>query len=132
LTLQAERRQPDSDDSNFLNASPDSDVIRIIHRVKFHEFESGSEPFQWISMDFNLKRLEGHQRPRPYYMEGGTMFDINTEIEILECCASECALISNLATDQRARRENGELASEYRQRAENLKTYAHLMGTSKE
>ena len=65
-------------------------------------------------------------------MEGGTMFDINDEIEILECCASECALISNLATDRRARRENGELASEYRQRAENLKTYAHLMVTSKE
>jgi hypothetical protein len=51
----------------------------------------------------------------------GAMFDIETEIEKLECSASECALISDLATDRRARNENGELASEYRQRAEDLK-----------
>ena len=63
---------------------------------------------------------------RPVTMEGGTMFDIGNEIEILERYASECALISNLATDRRARHENGELASEYRQRAEKLKYYAQL------
>jgi hypothetical protein len=53
-----------------------------------------------------------------------TMFDINMEIEILERCASECALISNLATDRRARLENGELAAGYRLMAANLKSYA--------
>jgi hypothetical protein len=55
------------------------------------------------------------------------MFDINTELEILERCASECALISGLATDRRARRHNEELASEYRQMAENLKSYARVI-----
>jgi hypothetical protein len=53
-----------------------------------------------------------------------TMFDINMEIEILERCAAECALISNLATDRRARIENGELAAGYRLMAANLKSYA--------
>ena len=57
------------------------------------------------------------------------MFDICSEIETLERYASECALISNLATDRRARYENGELASEYRQRAENLKYYAQLVAS---
>jgi hypothetical protein len=52
------------------------------------------------------------------------MFDINWEIEILERCASECALISHLATDRRARLMNGELAAEYRLMATSLKTYA--------
>jgi hypothetical protein len=52
------------------------------------------------------------------------MFDINMEIEILERCASECALISNLATDRRARVENGELAAGYRLMAAHLKSYA--------
>ena len=56
----------------------------------------------------------------------GAMFDIDTEIEKLECSASECALISDLATDRRARNENGELALEYRQKAEDLKSYARL------
>ena len=51
------------------------------------------------------------------------MLDINREIELLERCALECALISGLATDQRARRENERLASEYRQLAEDLKSY---------
>jgi hypothetical protein len=37
------------------------------------------------------------------------MFDIKGEIEKLECCASECALISDLATDRRARKEKGSL-----------------------
>jgi hypothetical protein len=55
---------------------------------------------------------------------GESMFDIKGEIEKLECCASECALISDLATDRRARKEKGELASAYRQQAENLKTFA--------
>ena len=54
-------------------------------------------------------------------MEWWAMFDINMEIEILERCASECALISNLATDRRARVENGALAAEYRLMAANLK-----------
>jgi len=57
-------------------------------------------------------------------MEWWAMFDINMEIEILERCASECALISNLATDRRARVENGALAAEYRLMAANLKSYA--------
>jgi len=57
------------------------------------------------------------------------MLDIDTEIEKLECSASECALISDLATDRRARNENGELASEYRQRVEHLKSYARLPRT---
>jgi hypothetical protein len=52
------------------------------------------------------------------------MFDINTEIEILERSASECALISRLATDRRARQQNEELASEYRQRIKDLKSRA--------
>jgi hypothetical protein len=52
------------------------------------------------------------------------MFDINAQIEILERSASECALISGLATDRRARQENEQLASEYRQRAEDLKSCA--------
>ena len=59
----------------------------------------------------------------------GAMFDIETEIEKLECSASECALISDLATDRRARNENGELASEYRQRVEDLKSYVRLPKT---
>jgi hypothetical protein len=50
------------------------------------------------------------------------MFDINREIELLECCASECELIAGLATDQRARYENAKLGSEYRQIAEELKS----------
>jgi hypothetical protein len=37
------------------------------------------------------------------------MFDIKGEIEKLECCASECALISDLATDRRARKKRGSL-----------------------
>jgi hypothetical protein len=57
------------------------------------------------------------------------MFDAKTEIEILECCASECALISDLATDQHAKVENEELASEYREMAANLKSYA-LIGSA--
>jgi hypothetical protein len=59
-------------------------------------------------------------------MWGIAMFDIKHEIEVLERCASECALISELATDQRARAVNLELASEYRQMAEELKSYAQF------
>jgi hypothetical protein len=55
------------------------------------------------------------------------MFDINTAIEMLERCASECALISGLATDRRARHHNQELASEYREMAEKLKSYARVI-----
>jgi hypothetical protein len=50
------------------------------------------------------------------------MFDINREIELLERCASECELISGLATNQRARYENEKLGWEYRQIAEELKS----------
>jgi hypothetical protein len=53
------------------------------------------------------------------------MFDLNQEIELLERCASECALISELATDPQARDENEKLASEYRQIAEDLKSFRH-------
>jgi hypothetical protein len=49
------------------------------------------------------------------------MLDIAKEIELLECCASECSLIANLATNKRARSENETLASEYRQIATELK-----------
>jgi hypothetical protein len=52
------------------------------------------------------------------------MFDIENEIELLERCASECALISSLATDRRARHTNEELACYYQNRAEELKSYA--------
>ena len=52
------------------------------------------------------------------------MFDIAREIELLEQCASECELISGLATDRRARYENEQLALEYRQIAEDLKIAA--------
>jgi hypothetical protein len=51
------------------------------------------------------------------------MFDINDEIELLERCASECALIADLATDARARFENEALASEYRTIADDLKLH---------
>jgi hypothetical protein len=51
------------------------------------------------------------------------MLDLNREIELLERCALECALISDLATDRLARRENERLAIEYRQLAEDLKSY---------
>ena len=51
------------------------------------------------------------------------MLDLNREIELLERCASECALISDLATDQHAQQENNKLAIEYRQLAEDLKSY---------
>ena len=50
------------------------------------------------------------------------MLDLNREIELLERCASECALISDLATDQHARQENKKLAIEYWQLAEDLKS----------
>jgi len=53
---------------------------------------------------------------------GAAMFDINREIELLERCASECDLISGLATDQRARYDNEKLGSEYRHIAEELKS----------
>jgi hypothetical protein len=51
------------------------------------------------------------------------MLDLNREIELLERCASECALISDLTTDRRAQQENKKLAIEYWQLAENLKPY---------
>jgi hypothetical protein len=54
---------------------------------------------------------------------GAAMFDINREIELLERCASECELISGLATDQRARYDNEQLGSEYRHIAEELKSF---------
>jgi hypothetical protein len=50
------------------------------------------------------------------------MFNLKTEIELLERCAAECALISGLATDGRARTENGALASEYAKLAQDLKS----------
>jgi hypothetical protein len=49
------------------------------------------------------------------------MLDIAREVELLECCASECSLIANLATDYKARAENERLASEYQNIAESLK-----------
>jgi hypothetical protein len=55
------------------------------------------------------------------------MLDLNREIELLERCALECTLISDLATDPRARRENGKLASEYQQLAEDLKAYRGIL-----
>jgi hypothetical protein len=55
------------------------------------------------------------------------MLDLNREIELLERCALECALISDLASDQRARRENERLALEYKQLAEDLRTYRGIL-----
>jgi hypothetical protein len=54
------------------------------------------------------------------------MLDLNREIELLERCALECALISDLATDRQARHENEKLAIEYRQLAEDLKSYRQI------
>ena len=51
------------------------------------------------------------------------MLDLNREIELLERCALECALISDLATDPHAQAENRKHAIEYRQLAEDLKSY---------
>jgi hypothetical protein len=49
------------------------------------------------------------------------MTDLGQEIELLEQCATECALISDLATDRRARYENQKLALEYRKIADTLR-----------
>jgi hypothetical protein len=55
------------------------------------------------------------------------MWDVSGEIELLERCASECELISDLATDPRARRENEALAAEYRQMARELRSILHIV-----
>jgi hypothetical protein len=55
------------------------------------------------------------------------MLDVQKEIELLELCAAECALISSLATDRQARHTNEELASHYQQRANELKSQARLV-----
>jgi hypothetical protein len=55
------------------------------------------------------------------------MLDLKREIELLERCASECALISDLAIDRRAQQENKKLAIEYRQLAEGLKSYKLIL-----
>jgi hypothetical protein len=57
------------------------------------------------------------------------MLDLEMEIELLERCASECALISNLATDRRARDENHKLAAEYKQIAADLRSYRQTWTT---
>jgi hypothetical protein len=57
------------------------------------------------------------------------MLDMAHEIELLECCASECSLIADLATDRRARFENEKLAVEYRQIAADLKAYGRDLTT---
>ena len=49
------------------------------------------------------------------------MHNINREIELLEMCAAECGLISDLATDHRVRAENAGLAKDYFQMAAALK-----------
>ena len=54
------------------------------------------------------------------------MLDLEMELELLERCASECALISDLATDAQARAENRSLASEYRKIIEDLKSRPRL------
>jgi hypothetical protein len=51
------------------------------------------------------------------------MLDLSREIELLERCASECALISDLTTDRKAQQDNKKLAAEYRQLADDLKSY---------
>jgi hypothetical protein len=55
------------------------------------------------------------------------MWDVSGEIELLERCASECELISDLATDPRARHENETLAVEYRQMARELRSILHIL-----
>jgi hypothetical protein len=57
------------------------------------------------------------------------MFDLEKEIELLERCASECALISDLATDIRVRDENKKLAFEYKQIVADLKSYRQVWTT---
>jgi hypothetical protein len=51
------------------------------------------------------------------------MIDMDDELELLERCALECSLIAALAADRRTRTENEELASEYREIAEALRSY---------
>jgi hypothetical protein len=59
------------------------------------------------------------------------MFNLDTEIELLERCALECMLISDLTTSARARDENKRLASEYKQIADDLKSYRKNWTASK-
>ena len=50
------------------------------------------------------------------------MHDIEREIELLEMCAAECGLISNLAGDRRSKEENKTLSSEYSALADALRS----------
>ena len=50
------------------------------------------------------------------------MHDIEREIELLEMCAAECGLISNLAGDRRSKEENKTLWSEYSALADALRS----------
>src|SRR5215218_7235498 len=56
------------------------------HTKLFRLVESGSELSEQVER-LLVQRLDGRSTWR------GAMFDIDTEIEKLECCASECALI---------------------------------------
>jgi hypothetical protein len=56
-------------------------------------------------------------------MQVDVMLDIDGEIELLERCARECALMSDLAMDRRTRYENETLAAEYRDLAKDLRSY---------
>lgn len=51
------------------------------------------------------------------------MFNVQQEIELLERCAQECVLISQLATDPNARAANEHLADDYRRIADELRTF---------
>ena len=58
------------------------------------------------------------------------MIDLEMEIELLERCAAECALISGLAIDVQARHENEALATEYKDIAKRLKSRRESILTS--
>jgi hypothetical protein len=49
------------------------------------------------------------------------MHQVLRQIEIIERCAAECLLISQLAIDPRAQAENEELANEYQVIVDRLK-----------
>jgi hypothetical protein len=60
---------------------------------------------------------------------GGTAFDIDRELELLELCASELLVIAESGSaDRRTRSENQALAAEYRLIAEALRSRLTALG----
>jgi hypothetical protein len=70
----------------------------------------------------SLYRLEPILSPPTVEGMGLAMHNIEREIELLEMCAAECGLISNLAADSRSREESKMLSSEYYALADALRS----------